>query len=107
MSVLRRTITDAARATFILAAAACGPGGATSTSKVESTPPAWTAAHQATVATGDSAMVVTAAPLATRVGVNVLRAGGNAVDAAVAVAFALEVVYPTAGNIGGGGFIVA
>jgi gamma-glutamyltranspeptidase/glutathione hydrolase len=52
-------------------------------------------------------MVVTAAPLATRVGVGVLRAGGNAIDAAVAVAFALEVVYPTAGNIGGGGFLVA
>ncbi|MEO7086797.1 MAG: gamma-glutamyltransferase [Gemmatimonadaceae bacterium] len=71
------------------------------------TPPAWNAAHHASVVTSDSAMVVTAAPLATKVGVDVLRSGGNAVDAAVAVAFALEVVYPTAGNIGGGGFIVA
>jgi len=51
-------------------------------------------------------MVVTAAPLATRVGVDVLRSGGNAADAAVAVAFSLAVVYPTAGNLGGGGFIV-
>lgn len=57
-------------------------------------------------ARGDSAMVVSASPLATRVGVAVLRSGGNAVDAAVAVAFALSVVYPTAGNIGGGGFMV-
>ena len=51
-------------------------------------------------------MVVTAAPLATRVGVEVFHSGGYAADAAVAVAFALAVVYPTAGNLGGGGFIV-
>ena len=57
-------------------------------------------------ATGDSAMVVSAHPLATRVGVEVLRKGGNAIDAAVAVQFALAVVYPQAGNIGGGGFLV-
>jgi gamma-glutamyltranspeptidase/glutathione hydrolase len=49
-------------------------------------------------------MVVTAHPEATRIGVKVLADGGNAVDAAVAVHFALAVCYPTAGNIGGGGF---
>jgi len=54
----------------------------------------------------DSAMVVTAHPLATQVGVHILREGGNAFDAAVAVQFALTVVYPRAGNIGGGGFAV-
>jgi gamma-glutamyltranspeptidase / glutathione hydrolase len=50
-------------------------------------------------------MVVTAQHLATRVGVSVLEHGGNAVDAAVAVGYALAVVYPAAGNLGGGGFM--
>lgn len=53
-----------------------------------------------------SAMVVTAHPLATEIGVQVLKDGGNAVDAAIAVQFALAVVYPNAGNIGGGGFML-
>jgi gamma-glutamyltranspeptidase/glutathione hydrolase len=51
-------------------------------------------------------MVVTQEPLAADVGVAVLKSGGNAVDAAVAVGFALAVTYPFAGNIGGGGFML-
>ena len=57
-------------------------------------------------AVGDSGMVVTQHYLATEVGQAILNKGGNAVDASVAVAFALAVVLPRAGNIGGGGFMV-
>ena len=64
-------------------------------------------AHAASTApvAAENGMVVTAQHLATRVGVDVLRDGGNAVDAAVAVGYALAVVYPAAGNLGGGGFM--
>ncbi len=51
-------------------------------------------------------MVVSVSSYATEVGVNILKRGGNAIDAAAAVGFALAVTYPSAGNIGGGGFMV-
>jgi gamma-glutamyltranspeptidase/glutathione hydrolase len=55
---------------------------------------------------GSKAIVVTADARATEAGVKILKSGGNSIDAAVAVAFTLAVTYPTAGNIGGGGFLI-
>ncbi len=71
-----------------------------------SLPPNWP--YQVPVVVkGTRAMVVTDNALASQAGRDVLMAGGNAADAAVATAFALAAAYPTAGNIGGGGFAVA
>jgi len=78
----------------------------TSTTAANPIPAAWPFVTDQTV-TAARGMVATDAPLATHVGAKVLRDGGNAVDAAVATAFALAVVFPGAGNIGGGGFLVA
>lgn len=79
-----------------------------SSSALDTTAPATTRAALADAqpVTADKAMVVSAQHLATQVGVNILKQGGNAVDAAVAVGYALAVVHPCCGNIGGGGFMV-
>ncbi len=80
---------------LLLIAFSCGPQSEQSTEKPQ---------ERGVIA--ENGMVVSAHPLASQVGVDVLKKGGNAVDAAIAVQFALAVVYPTAGNIGGGGFMV-
>lgn len=75
---------------------------------LDATAPATTRAELAAAkpVLAKQAMVVTAQHLATQVGVDILKQGGNAVDAAVAVGYTLAVVHPCCGNIGGGGFMV-
>jgi gamma-glutamyltranspeptidase/glutathione hydrolase len=69
-------------------------------------PRTWPYTGKSRVAEAERAMVVSGNPIASEIGRDVLKRGGNAIDAAVAVMFALAVVHPEAGNIGGGGFLL-
>jgi gamma-glutamyltranspeptidase/glutathione hydrolase len=101
----RRSFTFALALLTLTASSACDPGARPSPES-ELFPAGWEYSASAPPVQAANGMVVTTDALASQVGVDVLRAGGNAVDAAVAVHFALAVVNPEAGNIGGGGFMV-
>jgi gamma-glutamyltranspeptidase/glutathione hydrolase len=86
-----------------LVVAFCVPLAAQETRRGAYTPPAADSIHAIAAEHG---MVVAQEKIAARIGADVLRRGGNAVDAAVATGFAMAVTYPRAGNLGGGGFMV-
>ncbi len=100
-----RSAASAPAPTRSAAVPASAPASAPPAASSTPPPPAVHAGGKRAVR-GKYGMVTSVEPQATRAGVGVLEAGGNAVDAAVAVAYALAVTHPSAGNLGGGGFML-
>ncbi|WP_437957377.1 gamma-glutamyltransferase [Sorangium sp. So ce119] len=101
------SLSSAAAAPKAASAAAPAPAKAAAPPEpLPPEPPIALASGGARAVRGDAGLVTSVEEHATRAGADVLRRGGNAVDAAVAVAFALAVTHPSAGNIGGGGFMM-
>lgn len=107
---MRPACIDLRSVLFVLALGACAthPTGVTPvpTGPASGIAPTWQYARKARVTDGAHGMVVSGSPIASEVGRSILAQGGNAIDAATAVGFALAVVHPEAGNIGGGGFSI-